>query len=367
MRIALVYHQFIERGGLEGYLLEFARRLRGAGHDLTLVTTRADERARALASRVEVIVPRMTSAATLAAFARESGAVARGLGADAVFGFGRTWCQDIHRAGGGCHARYSQMLPWWKRWKPKNRLELALERRLYTGGETRLFVVNAEKVRDELEEFYQLPADRVRVIRTAVDTEKWRPAADGEGDIDSPRRALGTEPGRPVFLFASLDHRRKGLPVLLEALTAAPDAELWVAGKPVEPWLPLAKKLGVAARLRGVGRADLLPYYQAADWFVHPTQYDACANTVLQSLACGLPGIISSGDGASELITDGVNGRVMRDPSSASELADHLRAALAVSPSERAGLSTAARASALPLTWEAHLRGWMDAVAKLPV
>lgn len=365
MKIALVYHQFIRRGGLEGYLLEFAARLRDAGHELALVASRIDEPAKALAARVEVIPPALTSGGTLAKFAASSAELAPRLRAEGwtTLGFGRTWRQDAHRAGGGCHRVYSDMLPWWKRLKPKNRLELALERRLYTGGETRLFVVNSGKVRDELADVYAVPPERARVIHTAVETARWKPAERAE-EREKIRRERGAEQGRPVLMFASLDHRRKGLDVLLEALTASPDALLWVAGKPLEPWRGTLKRLGLEKRVVALGDTDLLPCFQAADWFVHPTRYDACANTVLQSMACGLPGIISAADGAAEFIRHGENGLLLRDPRDPAELADHLKTALSAPAAGRSALSSAARETVLPLTWEAHVGKWMEAIAE---
>ncbi len=116
MRIALIYHQFITRGGLEGYLREFTGQLRGAGHEVVLVTCRADEAFRRLAAEVRMIPPALTSLGTLRKFAQQSAAMVPDLKVDAVLGFGRSWRQDIHRAGGGSHWHYSRMLPWWKRW-----------------------------------------------------------------------------------------------------------------------------------------------------------------------------------------------------------------------------------------------------------
>lgn len=364
MRIALLYHQFVVRGGLEGYLREFAGQLRGAGHELVLVSSRVDGALRDLASEVRLIPPALTSLGTLRKFAEESAVLVPDLKADAVLGFGRTWLQDIHRAGGGCHWLYSRMLPWWKRWKAKNRWELAAERRLYTGGGTRLFVVNSAKVRAELAEAYGVPAERVRVIHTAVDSGHWRPA-DDDAARHALRQQLGMSNDAPAFLFASLDHRRKGLDTLLKSLSQVPDARLWVAGQKLDAWQSRIRQQGLTGRVTGVGRADLLPYYQAADWFVHPTRYDACANTVLQSMACGLPGIISSGDGAVEFIQPGGNGLILQNPENPDELAAHLRAAIRHSREARARLAIAARQTVLPLTWAAHIEGWMRALAEI--
>ena len=363
MKLALVYHQFTDRGGLEGYLREFARELGAAGHELVLVTSRIDEVARGLAAEVRLIAPPWSSGRGLARFARRSAALVPELGVelgvDAVLGFGRTWRQDVHRAGGGCHWHYSRMLPWWKRWRPKNRLELALERRLYQGGETRHFVVNSAKVRGELAEAYQVPAERVSVIHTAVDAQRWQAAADPAARA-ARRQALGMSEAGPELLFASLDHRRKGLGTLLEALVEVPEARLWVAGQSLKAWRGAIGRLGLESRVCEIGRAELLPWYQAADWFVHPSHYDACANTVLQSMACGLPGVISAADGAVEFVQEGVNGTVLRDPGSAEELAERLRWALGRTEAERAAMGAAARAGVVPLTWAAHVERWME-------
>ena len=363
MRLALLYHQLITRGGLEGYLRDFAVQLRSAGHELVLVTSRIDGVMRDLADEVRIIPAALTSRGTMARFAQRSADLVPELKADAVLGFGRTWRQDLHRAGGGCHWHYSRMLPWWKRLRPKNRLELSLEHRLYTGGRTRHFVVNSAKVKHELAEAYQVPAERVSVIHTAVDTLKWQPAPTPEIRQDL-RQHLGIPECVPALLFASLDHRRKGLGTLLPALAQTPQARLWVAGQSLDAWQPLIQKLGIAHRVTGIGRANLLPWYQAADWFVHPTRYDACANTVLQSMACGLPGLISTADGAVEFIQDGKNGVVIPHPGDSGSLAMQLRHALDMLPSDHARMALAARETMLPLTWSAHLAAWEIALTR---
>ncbi len=352
MRVALVYHQFIRKGGLEGYLLGLLKALVAAGHEVELVTCRVDEVYRALASKVHMIDPGWNHGVTLARFASASAEVVKGLSTEAVWGFGRSWRQDIHRAGGGCHAVYAQMLPWWKRWRTKNRRELAIEKRLYTGGETRGFVVNSEKVAGELRGVYGVKGGDIRVIRTAVDTAFYTPA----GDREALRRARGVREDDKVLLFVSLDHVRKGLPMLLKALElrgVRKDWHLWVAGATAGPWMA---ELARVARVTDLGlQGDLRPLYQAADLLVHPTRYDACANTVLQAMACGLPGLVSTGDGAAELVVDGVNGwRV--DPNNAEALVARMTEGL----EGAAGLREAAREAVLPLTWDAHLGEWME-------
>ena len=103
---------------------------------------------------------------------------------------------------------------------------------------------------------------------------------------------------------------------------------------------------------------SVLPYYQAADFFVHPTHYDACANTVLQSMACALPGIISSYDGAIQFIEDGVTGMTLNNPGDAQSIFEQIDRALTLSEAERQVIGEAARKRMRPLTWDAHVDAW---------
>jgi glycosyltransferase involved in cell wall biosynthesis len=349
-----VYHQIVSEGGLERYLLGLARGLRDRGHELTLVTARTDGEAERLGvGLVRVGLGWRRGPLEPWGFARAVGG--RRFGADVVLGFGRTPVQDIHRAGGGCHAVYSRLLPWYKRWGLKNRIELALERRLYTAGGTRHFVVNSEMVAAQLCDEYLVPADRVSVVHTAVDTDAFRPP------VQRP------ENPRPHLLFVSSHHRRKGLDALLRAMTRLPQAMLSIAGAPLGGrYRRMFRRLGLEGRIEFLGApTDLAPIYARADWFVHPTLYDACANTVLQSMAAGLPGLISVADGASGFIDDGVNGFLLRAPQDEAAVAGAIERALACTPDQRLAMSAAARRTVEPLTWEAHLESWEALIQKL--
>lgn len=364
VRLGLVYHQMISRGGLEGYLLALARGFLRRGHDVRLLTARTDGAAELLGAEIVRISLRgVPKPWELGVFARKSAAVPRRPG-EIVLGFGRTWRQDAHRAGGGCHAMYSELLPWWRRWGLKNRWELGLERRLYCGGETRQFVVNATPIARQLEQVYGVAPERITVIHTAVDTERYAPAV-GEADAVPPLTAGAS--GLPVLLFVSSNHRRKGLPALLRALPMAPPAELWVAGAPLSATdRRLASALGVGDRVRELGEvADMVPVYRQASWFVHPTLYDACANTVLQSMACALPGLISVADGASEFIRDGENGFLLAEPGDAGAVARVLGRALGFDTDLRARMAAEARLTVRPLTWNAHLDAWESLCERL--
>ncbi len=366
MKLGLIYHQFVRSGGLENYLIEFASRMQSAGHSLEIVTARiAPEVQARLGSPVQIVpVSEKSKLAAMWQFARASARIAKAMPVDATIGFGRTYQHHLHRAGGGCHAIYSRLLPFFKRWSPKNLLELRLEKRLYTSGETRRFITNSARVSAQLQGVYKTPGDRFATIHTAVETNLFKPADDRGPLREAICRQMSTDPQKPVLLFVSLSHRRKGLDPLLRAM-AKVDATLWIAGKPLGAFhKSLIEHLKIGGKVRTIAVTNsLIELYQAADWFMHPTQYDACANTVLQSMACGLPGLISVNDGAIDHVCDGMNGFMIYHPQDHEELAARINQALALPPDEKTAMRLAAMETMQALTWERHVQLWEEAVS----
>lgn len=368
MRIALIHHQFTPRGGMEKYLLEFAARLRMAGHEIHAVTSEIPPKvAQALGATVhDVPVVRGFPLLRMWQFERKASYMERDLPVDVTIGFGRTTTHDLHRAGGGCHRIYSELLGPLKRWGLKNRLELQLERELYIAGRTKKFIVNSAKVGAQLQDVYGVKPEQLEVIHTAVDTERFKPVEDRARLRKQLEQAMGGCSERPVFLFVSLNHKRKGLDVLLD-IWGEVDADLWIVGKPLSfAYRAKIARHGTQDRVKFLGQpANIAVYYQAADWFIHPTLYDACANTVLQSMATALPGLISANDGATDFVRDGENGFLMEQPREASCVLALVKRALAKDAAERGRMGEAARATMLPLTWEAHLGKWARVMADL--
>jgi glycosyltransferase involved in cell wall biosynthesis len=75
-------------------------------------------------------------------------------------------------------------------------------------------------------------------------------------------------------------------------------------------------------------RPDVEFYYAAADAYVGPSLEDAFALPPAEAMACGLPVIVSNQAGVCEIITDGVDGLVLKDPRGAGELAGLIRRVL---------------------------------------
>ena len=363
MKLALIHPQIIRGSGVENFLIEFARRLAFAGHELTYITSlTTPEIGAALPGRWELL-PRLRGSATLRMwhFNRLAPRAAQAAGVDLSIGFGRTCVQDVHRNGTGCHRIYGNLLPFWQRYSVKHLYELHLERRLYAGKGTSMFVSSSARVAAQLQGVYGTDGELFRMLTPPVETQLFHPAENRANTREIYCRKLQTDATKPVLLFVSLSHRRRGLEPLLEAMTQI-DATLWIVGKSLSPVMDdRIKRLGIASRIRVVPvTSHLVELYQSADWFVHPTQYDAFSNTVLQSMACGLPGIISVMDGAVDHVRNGENGLMLYHPQQPRELAARIMEALAFDATSWQALSTAARETVLPLTWERHMHEWAE-------
>lgn len=71
---------------------------------------------------------------------------------------------------------------------------------------------------------------------------------------------------------------------------------------------------GSNIHFEGFQQKDELPaYFAAADVFLFPTRYDGWGLVVNEAISAGLPVICSSQAGASEYITEGVNGFIVHD------------------------------------------------------
>ena len=143
-------------------------------------------------------------------------------------------------------------------------------------------------------------------------------AVAGEGEALD-RAAFDTPADAPLLLGMGRLHSDKAHDITLRALSALPDAYLWIAGSgPLEAELKqLAKDLGVAARVRFLGWRDDAPsLYRTADLCVFPSRIEPLGNVVLQAWAHGVPVIAAASKGPAALVNDGEDGLLvpLEDP-----------------------------------------------------
>jgi len=102
-------------------------------------------------------------------------------------------------------------------------------------------------------------------------------------------------------------------------------------------------------------RDDIEFYYAAADTYVGPSLEDTFAQPPAEAMACGLPVIVSSTNGTSEIVTHGEDGLILTDPTDSIALATMIRG-LYSDKRFRDQLGSHAARTALEYTWERNGR-----------
>jgi len=292
---------------------------------------------------------------------------------DLVQSHERIACATIFRAGDGIHAgwleRWLPTLPAWRRMLvralPYHRFTLARERRMFLRGRLRAVIANSQFVADDVIRHFPSTAPLIRVIRNGIDSRHFH-----AGLRDQHRAATRAQLGIPAtaraLLFLGSGFDRKGLATAIRALARLqPDVHLVIVGRDRRQgrFRKLARRLGVESRTRWLGTVpDPRPQLGACDAAILPSLYDPMPNSVLESMACGLPVAASTFTGASDLIRHRENGMLIHPLDQA---AWNRETAWMLEPANTARLGAAARASVEPLTLEAMVDGWTNLYEEL--
>lgn len=227
-----------------------------------------------------------------------------------------------------------------------------LERRIYADPKVSLATVS-DRTASLLKGYFHRNADRV--IPNGADPVHFSPAK---------RIALRAE-ARSHYKFQETDFvlvligndwLNKGLSTVLDAMAALREIplRLLVAGQDAAAFFffERAKQLGLNEQCRWeMTLIEALDLYALADAYVSPTREDSFGLPLLEAMACGLPVITSVFAGASQIITDSVDGFVLKDPNDAATLAGHLRN-LQEHPDIGLRIGQNARRTAEAYTWE---------------
>jgi UDP-glucose:(heptosyl)LPS alpha-1,3-glucosyltransferase len=353
------------RGGLEQWTVRFAGQMAARGHEVHVVARRLGEQARTMpivAHPLPEVGPRL-------AFAEAAQAKLLSLAPDVIHDMGFGWYCDVFHPHGGSWASVTERKlllrpPWIRPLKrtvdrllPRQREYQTLTWRQYADN-GQILVAMSRSVADDFRRFHGVPAERIRIVYNGVDTDRFSPQHRPRYR-QSNRRQLGVSDETVLALTVAHNFRLKGVPTLLRAMSRLaaerrPVHLVVVGGKRLRPWRRAARRLGVESVVSFAGAQDeTLPYYAAADVYVHPTFYDTCSLAVLEAAACGLPIVTTRLNGASELLSHGVEGLLTSEASDPDELAEQMR--LMSDGSLRQRMGKAARQTALQHTFQRNV------------
>jgi UDP-glucose:(heptosyl)LPS alpha-1,3-glucosyltransferase len=227
-------------------------------------------------------------------------------------------------------------------------LWVALRDRWMIGGlRYRMYVAVSPRVATELQQIYQVPASRIRIIPNGIDLDRFaRDVAAGiaiRDEFNIPHDAR-------LLLFAGHEFRRKGLAHAIGALERlGSDVWLLVVGSDnPAPYRKLARSAGDRLVFAG-SRSDMPALYSAADGFVLPTAYETFSLVCMEAMACAVPVFATPVGGIEDYLVDGVNGYQIK--MDGGDIAQKIEAVFA-DPALLARLRDGAHATALNYGWD---------------
>ena len=367
MRIAIIRRRIHPHGGVEGYALRLIHGLKKRGIDVTVLAEEYDGSAGACPKQklgvwnlpVRVLTPARACPVPLGkvsvpffcpfSFNRSCQKILAREKFDIVHSLERTWPQDIYRAGEGCHAEFMKTLSLKDGLNPKHFFTLYAEKKAFSSS--RYIMANSNRVKKEIITHYGIPEDRIVVIYTGVDTERFTPEKMGVPNFSK----------ELTILFIGSGFKRKGLKLLIKALARVKNGDnalffkLLVAGKgKVAPYLKLATSLGLKDKVKFLGLVkDIDSLYARADLLVLPSLYEPFSNSVLEAMACGIPVLTTRCNGVSEILEDGLKELIIEDPFDIEEMARKIMAL--TSKNTRESLSPKVRELAQKFSFSSHL------------
>jgi len=323
MKIAIAIRLFSpEIGGVEGVTRSIASGLARRGHEVHVFTSEPNECALEGVTVHKVRGWQFSSIAKTLSFPYFAKKAIAEQDFDIVHAFSRMAGADIYRLAdppqaAHLHRNYQGFKRIFAKLSLRNRTILRVERQTYENHSTTL-VTNSYRTRRDLERYCAVDGSRVNVIRNGVDTERFH-----LGLREQNREPILNELGIPldaaVLLFMGNDFRRKGLAQTVQVFE---DLQKRMPEKPLHLIVvglertPIFRKdveeRGLSATVHFMGRCkNSERFYGAADVFMLPTREDPFANTILESLATGVPVITTRTNGAGELIESHLEGTVV--------------------------------------------------------
>lgn len=324
MKLAFVLFEYFPYGGLQRDMLAIARAACARGHEVTLFTRRWEG---ALAQGPKVVTLTVEAHSN---HARDLAFVAvvaeRVTKFDSVIGFNKMPGLDWYYAADGClDARYRGV----RRLLPRYRSRLAMERAVFRADASTQVLSISPPQRALYQRGYGTQDWRFVDLPPGIRRDRAQPE-DLLEQRSTLRAELGLAEQTSMLLFVGSGFRTKGLDRAIRALAELPaPARLYVVGDDrAAPYLRLAKRLGVAERVRFMGgQDDVQRWLWAADLLVHPAYAENTGTVLLEAAIAGLPVLTTEVCGYAPYIRAARLGEVLSEPS-AEQLGQAARALL---------------------------------------
>jgi UDP-glucose:(heptosyl)LPS alpha-1,3-glucosyltransferase len=369
MNIALVIlHANPALGGAEGYTVNLARALIGRGHTVSLLATTfaADLPP---ARQVPIASRGLTRLGRYLCFLDALDEHLKSERYDIVHAMLPVRrCHAYHPHAGLAfegvelgHLRHNDPLKqtvarWGNRLNRKRRQFAAVERQMLSGSQPPVVLCLTDSMRAAASRRFPVIDGQIVKLFYGIDLGRFDPTVRPDAGAEQ-RTRLRLSPQDIVALIVAQDFERKGVPEAIRVVAAVndPRLKLVVVGRDnPAPMQRLAARLGVTDRIILAGpTADVHSFFKASHFMLFPARVDPCPFVVLESVAMGVPVIVTRQAGSHEIITSGQNGFVIDHPTNVPAMTEAARNLL--DPALRAKMSEACLQIRSSLSFDHHL------------
>ena len=221
-------------------------------------------------------------------------------------------------------------------------------------------LADSAATKEDVHRAFGVPRERVDVVYPGVD-EDFRPLDPAKPEDAAQLAAFRRQHGLPeqLVLYQGTLEPRKNVDTLVRAFAMAvqrglPHTLVLAGGKGwgYQAIFRAVEESGARHRIRFAGyvpREEQPLWYNAAQLFVYPSQYEGFGLPPLEAMACGVPVITSNTSSLPEVVGEA---GIMVDPADVEALAEAMLA-VAEDESRRASLSAAGRQRARQFSWRA--------------
>lgn len=342
MKVAISFPGCHRRGGVERIVLECARFLGGRDHQVDVYARDFDAQEVAdLAGSIHHcpvamrqtprhLAPRSYFQNATSALEGADYDVLNTHGCVCPVG-GVVWIQSLHRSWlDRSRAFRSIWSParWKQKLNPLHPVLLDQEDNLYGKRRYQKIIATTPEVQADLHRYYGVPAEDVLIVPNGFSPTEFNPEMRAARRVEM-RQRHGIADDHIALLFVANELERKGYYTILDAMGRLNDPRVHlhvIGGVSAKTVNQKAQGVGLADHVHYHGlSSDVAGFHAAADLFVLPTQYEAFCLAILESLGSGLPVITTRIPGANDAIQTGLNGYIIDDPNSGTQLAEALK------------------------------------------
>ena len=320
MRIAFALYDWFPFGGLERDCLAIAQLCAKAGHEVVMLARTWD------GPRPHGIEVRTfgRSGWTIPMRNRRFFAQLREVREreqfDGIVGFNKLPGIDVYYGADACYAAGAYAMPKWKRWLPRHRHYLAVERAVFARERgvvaLQYFDRDIEAYQQSYgtarEQFVVLPPNAERIPYDDSDREQAR---------STTRAELGADAHELLLLCVGSAFVRKGFDRAVDALASLRGelrqrARLVVLGRDDAKVLTQhAARLGIRDRVHVLGgRTDAPRWFLGADLLLHPARSENAGAVIVEAMHFGLPSVVTARCGYASHVIAADAGIALADP-----------------------------------------------------